>query len=308
MIHHIDEPGLAEAILSDPQRFGVRPPDQPVPPHLGGGALGSVFARWLRMRDDAGHGPAKAAMIAALARLDTVEIERHARAQSALAWTGGWDHWIWATSIASMAALLGIAPAAIAAQRALLARFHAIARGLAPTASTEHVAAADAACAAVVAALDASAALPLGLSDADAELANRLALLWQSFEAGAALLGQAVAELAQDPALRRPGAMADWLPAHVAAHGVLLNTRRFACGDATVGDLALQRGDGLVVGLRAHPFGHGPHLCPGQRVALAIAAAALEAVLEAPDVAWPDTWQDLTLPNARIPFFKESSR
>ncbi|HEX2021276.1 MAG TPA: hypothetical protein VHH36_01075, partial [Candidatus Thermoplasmatota archaeon] len=112
----------------------------------------------------------------------------------------------------------------------------------------------------------------------------------------------------QDPALRRPGAMAAWLPRLMRERGAVLNTRRFARAETRVGGRTLRRGDVAVVGLREHGFGHGPHRCPGQRVALTIAGAALETLLPEPGLAWPTEWRILALPNANVPVFKESPR
>lgn len=304
----IHDPELAERLLADANLLGVRPPDQPVPLHLRQGPLATTFARWIRMRDDGGHAPAKAAIILALDRLDDATIQTAAEKQSRLAFSGGWDHWLWAISISSMADLLGLGPRTVEEQQTLAARFHAIARGLAPTATTVEVAAADLACSAVMAQLEASPALPLRLPDPRDEHSNRCALLWQSFDAGAALLGQAALALSQDPTLRRPGTVSVWLPRIVNQRGVVLNTRRFAPNNLTISGQNVRRGEAIIIWLRALAFGHGPHQCPGQRIAMTIATTALETFLQEPDIVWPTEWQVLALPNASIPIFKENPR
>lgn len=294
------DPALVAALLQD-ARLGVRPPGLAVPAHLQQRALGGVFARWLRMRDDAGHAPAKARLLAALAALPEAEIEDQAQRQVRIAWPAGWDHGIWAISISSMSSLLGLAPIDLAGQQVLLGHLQALASGLAPTATPAQLDAADLACATLLQQLAGSTALPLGLADAEDEQANRLALLWQSYEAGAALLGQGLVALIEQPGRRQPGRVAAWLPELFRQPGVILNTRRFAQVALQIGAVQLRPGDGLLLQLAQHGFGHGAHQCPGQRLALRIAATAIEGLLAQEDLAWPEDWQFLTLPNARIP-------
>jgi len=288
-------PALVQALLQDP-RLGVRPPDQPVPAHLRGRLLGDAFGNWLRMRDDPDQARAKAALVEALAALPSAVVQAQARLQAQLAFAAGWNHGIWASSVCSMAALLGLAPADMAAQQALLARMQALASGLAVTATPAQIDAADAACVTLTQALT-------GSSD--------LALLWQSYQAGAALLGQGLIALATEPARRQAGSVAAWLPELQKRPGVVLNTRRYARAAMTVGGQRLRPGDGILLHLSgsdaALGFGHGPHRCPGERLALGIAAAALELLLEVGGVqAWPTEWQVLNLSNAHIPIFKEA--
>ena len=305
---HIDDPALVDAILDDPGRFGVRPPGQPAPPHLGDGALARTYGRWVRMRDDAGHAQAKEAIQVALGRLDRTHVERVAQEQSQMALPGGWDHWVWATSCATMAGLLGFGPHDLRAQRVLSGHLHAVARALAPNASRDQTSAGDLACSELLKDAERGPGVPLGLPDVADEVANRLALVWQSFDAGAALLGKALLRLAEEPPLRRPGEMEAWLERLVREEGVLLNTRRFARSDVRIGRDAVRRGDTIVVALARHGFGHGPHQCPGQGLALTIAGAALGTILRQPGIGWPAEWTFLNLPNANIPVFKESQR
>lgn len=328
-----EHPALSAALLSLPaQALGVRPPGQPLPQHLQGSLLGRQFERWLRHRDDQGRVLPKAALQRALAELPAPLLVAHAQQQAALAIAGGWDHWIWSLAAASMASLLGLAPRQLAAQQRLHQQLRALAQALAADASAAQVARADQACVELLLQLrtaDATAPLQQALArhappalwsdlwgdeDKDAQEcfeANRLALLWQSYEAGAALLGNALAALAEQPALRRPGQMRAWLPSLVRTGGAVLNTRRFAqtelpqAGDAPAlpaGSLLLLDLSGGVEESDALGFGAGAHRCPGQGLALDLTAAALEWLLSTRP-AWPRPRDVLRLPNAHIPSF-----
>ena len=303
--------GLAPALVAD-TRLGVRPPAQQTPAHLQGRQLGQAFGRWLRMRDDPGHAPAKARLLAAIAEIVAIDAAAVARSQARLAFGADWNHGLWASSACSMAALMGLVCADLSAQQRLLAELRAIARALAPAADSGQLKAADAACHNLMTQLT----RPLGLADED-EAANRLALVWQSYEAGAALIGQGLVALVQDPAKRVPGQVATWLPRLQGQPGVVLNTRRFARVAMRIGEIDLQPGDGLLIPLtgdtpdgKALGFGHGPHACPGRQLALDVAVVALEFALEqvlaVEPQAWPGEWSWRILPNMRIPVFPEA--
>jgi hypothetical protein len=303
-------PALSLELLETPG-LAVRPPGQPVPPHLQGSRLGTLFARWLRQRDDEGRVLPKAALSRALTDVCAADLAGHARRQAALARPGGWDHWVWASPVAAVASLLGLAMDGLPAQRCLRRQMQALAAALAGGPPD----AADVACEALLAALnkaDARAPLQAALArhaspavwrDAEDFEANRLALLWQSYEAGAALLGKALVRLTEQPALRRPGQMSAWLPALVGGGGAVLNTQRFTRCALTWGGTALPAGAKLLLNLTGADaadigFGAGPHRCPGQDLALGAAAAALEDLMatDAPD--WPRQWRAQPRPNA----------
>lgn len=255
------------ALLAHPD-LGVRPPDEPVPRALLGRPFGAIYGRWLRMRDDAGHAGEKAALNAALAAWPSELVRQHAEAASRIATTGGPRHWQWASLPCSIAGLLGLALPDLAAQRALLQQLASWAAALRPGATPQALDAADAAVAAL-APLDAQA----------------LALLWQSYEAGAGLLGNAW--LAGAAVERTPP------PIH--------HTRRFARTELLIAGVALPRGACVLLLLVAEPalgFGHGRHQCPGRELATQIANVALQhAPARPPNLAA----NYLPLPNARVP-------
>ncbi|WP_349741795.1 hypothetical protein [Roseateles cavernae] len=317
-----EHPALSAALLQRPE-LGVRPPGQPLPAPLEGSRLGRLFGLWLRQRDDAARSAPKQALARALQALPAAELRAQARRQAALALSGGWNHWVWATPSASIAALLGLRLDSLAEQRWLHEQLRAMAGAL----QGGPAAAAEPACAALLQALAAPAAAAAPLQACLNRLApaqqwpgggaefeaNRLALLWQSHEAGAALLGNALARLAAEPALRRPGQMRAWLPTLLREGGGVRNTRRFALQALEIGGVQLQPGDALLLNLAGNSaeaddlgFGAGAHRCPGQDLALETAAAALELLLEHQDGrCWPTPAQGLTLANAHVPAFTD---
>lgn len=232
------------ALLTHPG-LGVRPPGEPVPPALQGRPFGAVFRRWLRMRDDANHAAEKAALQAALARWTAAQILQHAEAASRLAATGGPRHWQWASLPCSIGGLLGLALPDLAAQRRLLGQLASWATALKPGATPAELDAADRALAAME---------PLE--------AQQLALLWQGYEAGAGLLGNAW--------LAGAAAQEQAPPVH--------HTRRFAQADMQLAGATLPRGACVLLLLVAEPalgFGHARHQCPGRELAMRIADIAL---------------------------------
>ncbi|MDT9002422.1 hypothetical protein RQP53_24285 [Paucibacter sp. APW11] len=278
-------------LLADP-RLGVRPPEAPVPPALRERPLGRLFSQWLRMRDDAAHAPEKQALQAALGAWPAERLRSEAARCCAVAASGGLAHWQWASLPCTVAALLGLTMDSLAAQQQLLGQLAGFARALKADAEPEALSAADAACEALSAAL----------------APQDIALLWQAYEAGAALLGQAWLEARLPEALARLG------PLQAPVH----HTRRWAHEPLQIGGQVLPAGSPVLLLLLAEPdlaWGHGAHRCPGRDLALAIAAEALRHAPAAPvpvpvPVPVPDTDTDTEaagarhhwpLPNARIP-------
>lgn len=295
--------------LLDPE-LRMRPPAEPLPPplRLHGGPLADVFARWLRQRDDAAHAPEKAVLMRALTALPDDEVRAHARRQAAIARPGGWSHWSWTVPAATVASLLGMPIGDGDAQRRLHADLRAMAAGLGATADADAVRAGGEAVAALLAALDDAErrspdaplqwtllrhAPPVRWTDRAAFVANRLALIWQGHEAGAALLGHALLEWRSSG---RVPSREDLL--RIARDGGAVRvTRRF--------DVRHTPPEPVTVPLSGtdHPFGDGPHRCPGQGLALTSAHAALGWLAEQPGLHPPVPSAPLSLPNMDIPQF-----
>jgi cytochrome P450 len=135
--------------------------------------------------------------------------------------------------------------------------------------------------------------------------ANRIALMQQSLDATAGLVGNTVRLLRARPELVAGESSLDAWRAIVAEvarwDAPVQNTRRFAATDLTLGGQAIAQGQGVLLllasadrdeTLNANPdmfdaarsdrrsmsFGAGTHGCPGESIAIEIAAAGLQAL------------------------------
>ncbi|WP_431263965.1 hypothetical protein ACQ859_29505 [Roseateles chitinivorans] len=288
----------------------MRPPGEPLPLplRLHGGPLADVFTRWLRQRDDPAHAPEKAALTHALLALSDDDVRAHARRQAVIALQGGWSHWSWAVPASTVASLLGIEIRDVDAQGRLHAALRAMAAGLGATADAEAIRAGGEAVTALLTALDDAErrspdaplqwsllrhAAPERWSDRAAFTANRLALVWQSHEAGAALLGHALLESRATGQVPSRGGLL-----RIARDGGAVRvTRRF--------DVRQDPAEPVSVPLSGtdHPFGDGAHRCPGQGLALTSLHAALTWRSEQADLRLPESAAPLSLPNMDIPQF-----
>nr|WP_316641251.1 cytochrome P450 [uncultured Roseateles sp.] len=311
-------PDTVQSVLHHPG-LRVRPAAEPVPQVLVGGPAGTMFGHWLRMNDGAAHQTGKPALQAALQRwTDDHQIEWRALVQSTAArrLVYGWADWMWVTPASSMAQMLGVA-----ADRAdqLTPLLRALARGFAPAADRIAAEAAHEAAQTLQALIAAAAPSRLqraieaeGWNDAAALQANLAGLIWQSFEATAALLGNGLVALARDAELA--GQMrdrdADWaalLKRVCRSDAPIRQTRRFAPQAIEVAGTLLPAGACIIVmlsGAGTSTFGHGPHACPGQDLALLIARAALQQALHS-GVPWPaiDDLSYEPAANLRAPIF-----
>lgn len=154
----------------------------------------------------------------------------------------------------------------------------------------------------------------VGWNNAQAVLANLVGLLSQTYEATAGLIGNAIVALLQAPQRASEGGLA--LVQDVALNDPpIQNTRRFVAGATRIGSVDLQPGDVVLLVLaaasrapdarsQAFCFGHGAHACPGQTLAVAIAAAAIDTLLQAQTLEQGMyTWSYRPSHNARIPEF-----
>lgn len=312
------DPDTVRTVLHHPE-LRVRPVAEPVPTALADGPAGAMFGRWLRVNDGAPHQAGKPALQAALQRwTDKHQIELRALVQTTAArrLPRGWADWMWVTPASSMAQMLGIAaePA-----DCLTPHLRALARGFAPGAGAAAAEAAHAAAQTLQALITAAAPGSLqraieaeGWADAAALQANLAGLIWQSFEATAALLGNGLVALAADPALARQMRErdADWaalLRRVCRSDAPIQHTRRFTPRAMEVAGTALPAGACIIVtlsGAGTSTFGDGPHACPGQDLALLIARAALQQALHG-GMPWPaiDDLRYELAANLRAPIF-----
>jgi cytochrome P450 len=172
-----------------------------------------------------------------------------------------------------------------------------------------------------------------GVDDRDLIVANGIGLLSQSYEATAGLIGNTLLALAARPRLREEiAADPAWLPAvvrEVSRHDApVQNTRRWVAAAGPVGGQGMEAGDIVVVLLaaanrdpaanprphdfdpqrperRLFTFGVGPHACPGETLAVGIAAAGISALLESglDPTGLPPRLTYRPSANARIPLF-----
>jgi cytochrome P450 len=154
----------------------------------------------------------------------------------------------------------------------------------------------------------AAAAARAGLDD-DVAVANAIGLLFQSYEATAALIANTVAALGAHAQLCErvagdPGALRAVVREVVRWDAPVQNTRRFAARSGIVGGAPMKEGDAVLVILAAanrdpaanadpdrfevgrparvaFTFGTGPHACPGEAAAVAIATAGVHELLAA---------------------------
>ncbi len=311
-LHAATAPSAPSPLL-DPQ-LRMRPPGEPLPSPLRdhGGPLAAVFSRWLRQRDDDAHAPQKAALTRALLALSEDEVRSHTRRQAALAMRAGWSHWSWAVPASTVASLLGLPMADLDAQRSLHADLRAMAAGLGANADGAAVREAGRAVASLLEAIDDAErrapdaplqwallhhAPPERWLDRPTFTANRLALIWQSHEAGAALLGHAV--LAWSRTGETPSREA--LLRLAREGGAVRVTRRF--------DVRDQPPRAVTVPLAGTdtPFGDGAHRCAGQGLALSTAQIAMAWLADQSNLPPPVAIAPLSLPNMDIPQFQEST-
>ena len=167
--------------------------------------------------------------------------------------------------------------------------------------------------------------------DQDALIANLIGVLSQTCEAGAGLIGNTLVALQQQPGLleevTRTPTQINELVAEVARFdSPVQNTRRFVTRQCTIGDSVLHAGDTVLLLLasanrdphsnpdpdrfllrrthrKIYSFGHARHQCPGQQLALTIAAQSILALLQQPATSLiPQLrWSYLPSLNGRIP-------
>ncbi|MBD9456144.1 cytochrome P450 [Pseudomonas sp. PDM05] len=169
--------------------------------------------------------------------------------------------------------------------------------------------------------------------DHDELIANLIGLLSQTCEATAGLIGNTLVALHRNPDLIKdmlPTQMlvADLVEEVARYDSPVQNTRRFVAKRCTIGGSVLEAGDTVLVLLasanrdpyanpdpdrllvkrtqrRTFSFGSGRHECPGQQLALTIAAEAILAWLhrQPASSARPYRWSYLPSLNGRIPHF-----
>lgn len=314
----------------------VRPTDEPVPKAVATSPTGAFFGRLVRQIDGPDHGARKAKVMAALGRLDVSVLAGRARRQADTALPD-------ATSLGAMLSTDAHfrVPLATIAQTLLDGRADAPAcqadiaaylAALSPGAGTTAIAQADAA---VGRLQQRFASSPLAASGDDAEISNLAALLAQTYDACAGLLGNCIVALSRQTGLvarlrEQPQAIEPFVREVLRHDPPVQNTRRFVAHDVELLDRPLRAGDKILVLLaaanvdgttnpdplrfdiaRAEPrlwtFGGGAHRCPADALATVIARETVRHLLSLPKVnQWLAALGGVAYrlsPNARIPVF-----
>lgn len=317
----------------------MRPADEPVPKAVAATPTGAFFGRLVRQIDGPDHSTRKAKVMAALGRLDVSALAgqalRHAR--TALPDAASLDAALDADAhfrvpLATMAqTLLGDHADAPACQADIAAYLAA----LGPGASAGVVAQADAAVGRLQQRF-ADSPFAGGDDDSDADIANLAALLAQTYDACAGLLGNCIVALSRHAGLTarlraQPLAIEPFVREVLRRDAPVQNTRRFVAHDIALLGQPLRAGDKVLVVLaaanvdgttnpdplrfdsdrtapRLWTFGGGTHRCPADALATAIARETVRHLLSLPDV---DRWLAglgevayRPSPNARIPRFQ----
>lgn len=293
----------------------VRPVHEPVPAALAG-AAGSLFGALVRMNDGIRHAAPKAVLQRALAGLAPALVAGRAGTIAAGMAAGIGDAatlnaFVAGVPVRTVAGLLGFADGQLPEVAARVTQYVA---GLSPLASAGDIAAAHDAAQALTGALRelVHAAPQRGLladiarepwPDEQALLANLAGLLTQACEATAGLLGNCIVARLRG-ATANPAAL---VPLVAASDPAIHNTRRFTAGAVALGGIRVPAGQAILLVLAgAAGFGHGRHGCPGQALAQAIVATALQA-LPTPFSPAPPlpglAWRYRLSVNARIPVF-----
>lgn len=317
---------IAEALVSPSLR--VRPLSEPVPRALAGGPAGDVFANLVRMNDGAFHAAHKPSLRQRAQRWKMDQVARAScEATRALRPSLGANDFLTALPAQGMACLLGV-PGPQLRQTTQWA--HEFSAGIAGGASVEAVVLAHAAAAGLLA-----QGVALGLDAAQA--ANRIALMQQSLDATAGLLGNVVHLLRQRPEMAEQIDAAPDLTRELVAEVVrwdapVQNTRRFAAEDLVLCGERIREGEGLLLVLasanrdpalnpdpdrfevlrpqRRHlTFGAGVHACPAEEIAIEIVAKCINTIRGEGtfDAYFGYILGYRSLPNVRIPVFAPSS-
>jgi cytochrome P450 len=270
----------------------VRPPAEPVPRAFLGSPAADIFRHLVRMNDGPRHQALKPTVTATLASLDAREEARRIAAELDPRQV---NDFAFRLPVYTVATLLGVPPDALPQLSRWMADF---APALAPGSTPDQVERGKEAAGHLL-------SLFRSFLDADdAVLANHIGFLFQAHDATAGLIGNALLALARRPETRE---LSQVIRDVLRDDPPIQNTRRFVVQDGLVAGQPMKEGDAVLVLLAAanRAFGTGPHACPGETLAVTIAQAGVEALLQAgldlERLAASVTYRPSA--NARIPLF-----
>jgi cytochrome P450 len=288
----------------------VRPPAEPVPRAIVGSPAGEIFRHLVRMTDGPGHAPCKHAVAATLGSFGPAEVAAVSRH-----WAGllageirpddspddskGLAGFPFRLPVYAMASLLGVAAGALPVVSQWTSDLVA---ALAPASTPDQIERGQTAALGLL-----ELFRSLGRDDEDVVIANQIGFLFQSHDATAGLIGNALVTLGRDRELRERVAVdPDLLPAILQEvlryDPPVQNTRRFVARDGVVAGQEMRQGDAILVLLaaanrdpaanpaperfdpfrrerRIFTFGAGAHACPGDALAVTIARAGVERLI-----------------------------
>jgi cytochrome P450 len=328
------------AVLHHPDCH-VRPADEPVPKAIADGPAGQVFAHLMRMNEGERQRCPRAAIAPGLQDIDPRQVEALVRARLLREGAEGLHQAQFVGPASVVAALLGFNPAESRLISELTADFVAC---LSPLSQAKQLEAAHRASEQLMSLfqerIEARDTPLLGLmcrgfegTDPASRIANLIGLLAQTYEATAGLIGNALLALARDPALRQmlwadPEQIGALLAEVQRFDPAVQNTRRFVAMPCEILGKALNPGDAILVLLasanrdpqlnpqpdtllldrpnrRSLSFGSGRHECPGRSLAMNIARATLETILECDPRLDRLAWSYRPSINGRIPLFSD---
>ncbi|QXI17783.1 cytochrome P450 [Pseudomonas hamedanensis] len=312
----------------------VRPVQEPVPQAIAQGPAGVVFGQLMRMNDGAGHRCPRSAIEPTLGLINETDVQDLVAARLFSADADGLYKAMFRGPAAVVATLLGFSPAQSRTISELTADFVAC---LSPLSNELQIIAAHAAAAQLRGCFIELLADPVAQSvllrgitqrfegDEDILLANLIGLCSQTYDACAGLIGNALVTLSRQPDLR--GAPLEELLAEVQRFDPpVQNTRRFVATCCDIDGMRLEAGDVIVLVLasanrdpalndqperflldrpnrRNFSFGSGRHECPGQGLAMCIAAATLKEILASGLDLNCLSWSYRPSLNGRVPLF-----
>jgi cytochrome P450 len=282
--------------------LGVRPVSEPIPATIAGTLAGEIFGAFVRMTDGQAHEPLKLAVSSALSALDPVAIAESCRHSARALLPAGADElegFLFDLPVHAIGRLLGILEAQLPETARLMRGFAAC---LSPLSTADQVAAGVATAEPLLALVRSASNGPLltalaetmgkaGCDSGIAVPANAIGLIFQSYEATAGLIGNAVLRLA-GRGLPADGAesIQTLLLETLRDDSSVQNTRRFVHAPCSIAGHHLEPGDRLLVllaaanidaGIPDFSFGLGAHACPGRALALAIAEAGVATLIDA---------------------------
>lgn len=310
----------------------VRPLQEPVPKAIASGLAGKVFGQLMRMNDGERQRCPRVAIEPSLQLIDDEQVQALVAARLMTADADGLYKAMFRGPVCVVAALLGFTPAQGRAISELTADFVAC---LSPLSNDLQLAAAHAAAEhlhgyfiELLAEADSELLKAIEqrfAGDGESLIANLIGLCSQTFEATAGLIGNALLALRRQPELR--DASVDALLAEVQRFDPpVQNTRRFVAQTCEIDGVRLEAGEVILLLLasanrdpllnaeperflldrpdrRSFSFGSGRHQCPGQTLALSIAAATVRKILDQGMNLQQLTWHYRPSLNGRIPLF-----